>query len=49
MDESRHWADVIADNVGNAAETFHIIATGLTASGAILLGIVCQVVTAEAW
>jgi lysyl-tRNA synthetase class 1 len=45
MDESRHWADVIADNV---AAKKHIIATGITPSGEIHIGNMREVVTADA-
>jgi len=45
MDESRHWADVIADKV---AAKKHIIATGITPSGEIHIGNMREVVTADA-
>lgn len=45
MDESKHWADVIADNV---AAKKHIIATGITPSGEIHIGNMREVVTADA-
>ncbi|MEA2004083.1 MAG: lysine--tRNA ligase, partial [archaeon] len=45
MDESRHWADVIADNV---TAKKHIIATGITPSGEIHIGNMREVVTADA-
>ncbi|KAF5415987.1 MAG: Lysine--tRNA ligase [Candidatus Methanogaster sp.] len=45
MDESRHWADVIADNV---ATKKHVIATGITPSGEIHIGNMREVVTADA-
>ncbi|MEA1869715.1 MAG: lysine--tRNA ligase [Euryarchaeota archaeon] len=45
MDESRHWADVIADSV---ATKKHIIATGITPSGEIHIGNMREVVTADA-
>jgi lysyl-tRNA synthetase class 1 len=45
MDEPRHWADVIADNV---AAKKHTIATGITPSGEIHIGNMREVVTADA-
>ncbi|RJS69135.1 lysine--tRNA ligase, partial [ANME-2 cluster archaeon] len=47
MDGSRHWADVIADNV-TAIRKKHIIATGITPSGNIHIGNLREVVTADA-
>jgi lysyl-tRNA synthetase class 1 len=46
MDESRHWADVIADNVAATREK-HIIATGITPSGSIHIGNLREVLTAD--
>ena len=47
MDEPRHWADVIADNVAATRER-HIIATGITPSGSIHIGNLREVLTADA-
>jgi lysyl-tRNA synthetase class 1 len=46
MDETRHWADVIADNVAATGEG-HIIATGITPSGNIHIGNLREVMTAD--
>lgn len=46
MDETRHWADVIADNVAATRER-HIIATGITPSGSIHIGNLREVLTAD--
>ncbi|MCK4811319.1 MAG: lysine--tRNA ligase, partial [Methanosarcinales archaeon] len=46
MDEPRHWADVIADNVAATRER-HIIATGITPSGSIHIGNLREVLTAD--
>ncbi len=46
MDETRHWADVIADKVAATGEK-HIIATGITPSGSIHIGNLREVLTAD--